>query len=201
MSLMDTPDVTWDQVDMPTYVKSVREVAMGEWGLNGIDIDAESGMPGNVYVDTMVNLVTSLRNELGSGALLTYVCYTYGQKILGGTDSNYDEEIIPQIIDSVDWISTMGYFWDTADQQKVFNAYAALKNVTPEKILIGVGCYYGQGQTTPLSECETLAAWQPASGTKGGMMLYPTNNDNENVTGQPNWTWTNGIANNLAPSS
>lgn len=127
-----------------------------------------------------------------------YTCYTYGQEVLGGVDSNFDAEIIPQIASSINWINTMGYFWGTLDQETVFNAYARLKNMSPEKICIGVGCGYGDGsQFTPLPECETLASWQPSGASKCGMMLFNENNDNEVMSGKPNWTWTNAIASNL----
>jgi hypothetical protein len=199
MTLMDSGSIHWNNVDIATYVQSVNDVAMGQWGMNGIDIDAESGMEPSAYVATMVNLVNSMRGAIGPDALLTYTCYTYGQQVLGGFDSNFDAQIIPQIAASIDWINTMGYFWNTADQQTVFNAYASLENMTPEKVCIGVGCGYGDGsQFTPLPECETLAAWQPSSGTKCGMMLFNENNDNTVMSGKPNWTWTDGIANNLA---
>ena len=195
MSLMDSGSIHWNNVDIATYVQSVNDVAIGQWGMNGIDIDAESGMDPSVFVDTMVNLVTSMRQAIGPSALLTYTCYTYGQQILGGYDSNFDAQVIPQIASSIDWINTMGYFWGTQDQETVFNAYASLQNMSPEKICIGVGCGYGDGyKFTPLDECTTLAAWQPSSGTKCGMMLFNENNDNEIMSGEPNWTWTNAIA-------
>lgn len=39
LSLLDSPDVQWDQIDIPTFAKSVKEVAIdGEWGFNGIDV-------------------------------------------------------------------------------------------------------------------------------------------------------------------
>jgi len=200
MTLMDSGSIHWNDVDIATYVASVNDVAMGTWGMNGIDIDAESGMDPSVYVATMVNLVTSMRTAIGNDALLTYTCYTYGQNVLYGIpDSNFDAEIIPQIAGSIDWINTMGYFWDTSAQETVFNAYASLQNMTPEKICIGVGCGYGDGTDfTPLDECETLAAWQPSSGSKCGMMMFNENNDNTIMSGQPDWTWTNAIANNLS---
>jgi hypothetical protein len=196
MSLMDSGSIHWNNVDIATYVQSVNDVAItGEWGLDGIDIDAESGMPANVYVDTMVNLVNSMRAAIGPDKLLTYTCYTLGN----GYDSNFDAEILPQIADSIDWINTMGYFWPTSQMETAFNTYA--KIVGPEKVAIGVGCGYGDGtEFTPLSECATLASWQPASATKAGMMMFNINNDCPAMSGQPIWTWTDTIANNLTGS-
>jgi hypothetical protein len=201
MSLMDTPQAPWDSVDIATYAQSVNSVALRQWGLRGIDVDAESQMSSTDYVTTMVSLVTSLREAIGNAALLTYTCYTYGQKIVtGAPDSNFDEEIIPQIAGSIDWINTMGYFWTTSQQEQVFDAYAALPDMSPEKICIGVGCGYQGGASTPLDECTSLASWQPSSGSKCGMMLFNTNNDNQIVTGESNWTWTNSIAKHLSSS-
>lgn len=193
MSLMDSSTIHWNNVDIPSYVQSVQQVAMGQWGLNGIDVDAESGMPADVYVDTMVNLVTSLRQALGSNALLTYTAYTLGQKVLGyGTDFNFDGEILPKIASTIDWVNTMGYFWDTQDQQTAFAAYADL--VGPEKVAIGVGVDYQGGASTPLDEVSALASWQPASGSKAGMMLYALDGDAPQFTGKPQWTWVDTIA-------
>lgn len=71
MTLMDSPTIHWNQVDIPSYVQNVNQVAIQQWGLNGIDIDAESGMPDDVYVSTMVNLVKSMRAAIGPDKLLT----------------------------------------------------------------------------------------------------------------------------------
>lgn len=192
MTLMDSGTIHWNNVDIPSYCANVNEVALGQWGLDGIDIDAESGMPDDVYVDTMVSLVTNMRSAIGPDALLTYVCYTLGT----GVDSNHDAEILPQINDSINWINTMGYFWSTSQQQAAFDLYANI--VGPEKVNIGVGCGYGNGhQFTPLSECATLAAWQPSGASKCGMMTFNLNNDNPSLSGKPIWTWTDTIANNL----
>lgn len=202
MTLMDSGTIHWNNVNIPSYVASVNSVALGPtssggWGLNGIDIDAESGMDPSAYVATMVDLVNSMRNAIGGDALLTYTCYTYGMQVNGmGSDSNFDAEILPQIAGSLNWINTMGYFWDSDQQITAFNAYANL--IGADKVCIGVGCGYGDGTDfTPLEECSSLAAWQPQGTTKRGMMLFNENNDCPTMSQQPVWTWTDAIANNL----
>jgi len=200
MTFMDTPSTHWNNVDIPAFAASVNTTVLGngpgQWGLNGVDVDAESGMPDDVYVKTMVSLVTNLREAIGPDALLTYTAYTLGMKANGGSDFNHDGEIIPQIAESINWVNMMGYFWDTGEQETAFAAYAGI--VGPEKVTIGIGVCYQDGVSTPLDECSTLAAWQPASGSKAGMMLFVLNNDNPDCTGQPQWTWVNTIANSLA---
>jgi len=80
-------------------------------------------------------------------------------------------EIIPQIAGSINWINTMGYFWDTADQE---TGVQRLRE--PREHVAGEGLrrlrLRRRTQFTPLSECETLASWPPSSGTKCGMMLF-----------------------------
>lgn len=198
MSLMDSSTMHWNQVNIPAYVQSVNQVAIQQWGLNGIDIDAESGMPDDVYVATMVNLVKSMRAAIGPDKLLTYTAYTLGQKVLGGSDSNHDAEILPQIADQIDWVNTMGYFWSTSEQQTAFQAYADI--VGPQKVVIGVGVDYSGGSSTPLSEVAALSSWQP-SGGKAGMMLFALDGDAPQFTGQPQWSWVNTIAQNLGTGS
>jgi len=66
MTLMDSGSIHWNNVDIATYVQSVNDVAMGQWGMNGIDIDAESGMEPSAYVATMVNLVNSMRGAIAA---------------------------------------------------------------------------------------------------------------------------------------
>jgi len=66
LSLMDTPSTHWNNVDIPAFVQNVKaEVIDGEWGLNGIDIDLESGMPADAWAQTFINLIGEFRRVLG----------------------------------------------------------------------------------------------------------------------------------------
>jgi hypothetical protein len=75
----------------------------------------------------------------------------------------------------------MGYFWPLTEMIDQFKQYAAI--VGSQNLLFGVG---GDPFQTPLSESEALAAWEPATGNKGGMMEFNINDD-------PNYQTANAI--------
>lgn len=57
-----------------------------EWGFDGIDIDAESGMPSSQYISSFVSLIKTCCTLLSEGVPLSYTCYL-------GLES-YDGEIL-----------------------------------------------------------------------------------------------------------
>jgi glycosyl hydrolase family 18 (putative chitinase) len=188
MSLLDTPTVHWNQLDLAKFAQTATEVIIGDWGLDGVDVDSESG---GASAEVFTELVTELRKALGprgGGRLLTYDTYLF---------SPDDQQVLAACKDSLDWVNMMAYFLNYDYMISRFAQYAGL--VGPERVAIGVKPGRGTGdQSTPLDEVAQLAAYQPAVGTKRGMMLYALTLDVPFFTDQPAWTWTNTIHDNLS---
>lgn len=184
MSLIDTPTTNWNQINLVTFAQSVKNLVIDEWGLDGIDIDAESSMSDEDYAPAFIELVTEIRKAIGPDKILTYTCYT-------GSDD--DAKIIGATKQYIDGISLMAYFLDEPDMDALFNTYAQWFD--PSRITIGV-----QAGVTPLNEVADLTKWKPNNMTKGGMMLWTLSEDNSAVTGYPNGTWTKTIEDNLENS-
>ena len=100
VSILDTPQTHWDTIDLVKFSKSLKKL-IDDWELDGVDIDAESDMNPNNYINTFVNLVNCIKNEIGN-LPISYTCYT-------GTNGP-DGVILPQIKDKIGWIQLMAYF-------------------------------------------------------------------------------------------
>ena len=73
ISLLDTPDVHWDAIDLNKYAKNIIDF-INEWNIDGIDIDAESDMTPDNYVKSFVDLILNLK-KYNNTVLITYTCY------------------------------------------------------------------------------------------------------------------------------
>jgi chitinase len=177
MSIIDSPTVHWDQVNIPNFANSVKEIILDKWGCDGLDIDAESGMANN-YISNFILLATELKRVLNN-KILTYTCYT-------GTQGP-DGEILKHINDFIDWVQIMAYFDDFDDMISLYNDY----NTIVKEIVIGVKA---GTEFTLLPEVEKLCKWKKG---KKGIMLWTINRDTESFTGYPKFTWSNTIKNNI----
>jgi Glycosyl hydrolases family 18 len=188
MSFMDTPTTWWNSVNVTTFAQSVAQEVMAAsgWGLNGVDVDLESGMPANVWVDTFVSLITALRTAIGPSAILTADAYT---------QSANETAVLEQTKDQLSWVNTMGYGWDAGAMESAAEHYANIMGGM-NKVAIGVGVAYQGGQSTPLSEVAVLAQYAQQNGA--GMMVFPLNNDNPATSGDPAvWGYCSTIEANL----
>jgi chitinase len=171
----------WDNLDPAAFAANVKAIVVDQWGLDGVDLDNEAGsvVPG----DNFVQVVKALRRALGPDALLTLPVF------LGPKRDAY----LSQVREEISFVSTMGY-WSGFDIQLMrFNKYAAL--VGPEKVAIGVADAASSGQNTAFSIVARLAAWNPESAYKAGMMLWNLNPPSleQEATAQ----WCAAIADNL----
>ena len=173
MSIIDSPTVHWDEINIPNFANSVKEIVINKWGCDGIDIDAESGMANN-YVSNFILLATEFRRILGD-KILTYTCYT-------GTQGP-DGAILNHIHELIDWIQIMAYFDNYNDIIALYNDYHTIVNN------IAIGVKAGK-ECTILSEVEKLCKWNQ---NKKGIMLWTINRDTESFTGFPKFTWANTI--------
>jgi chitinase len=170
VSIIDSPTTHWDQVDIPKFAQSAKEILIDDWGVDGFDIDAESGMQNN-YISNFILLITELKKVLNQ-KILTYTCYT-------GTDGP-DGEILNHTKELISWINLMAYFISYEDYISLYQDYnKIIPNVT---IGVKAGIEY-----TLLPEVKKLTLWNP---NKFGMMLWTINRDTFSFTQNPNFTWS-----------
>ena len=181
MSILDTPQTHWNVVNMDEFGQSVKQVAIDEWGCDGVDIDAESGMPSEDYIKCFIELIQTCRKNIGPDKILTYTCYV-------GTGP-YDGHILSATHNMIDGVQLMAYFDDFDAMTALFNNYKTV--VGENKIAIGV-----KAPTTPLEEVKRLCLWNP---NKAGMMMWTLNRDCEEYTGMADFTWIFEIIDNLFP--
>jgi len=177
VSIIDSPSTHWDQVDIPKFAQSAKEILIDQWGVDGFDIDAESGMQNN-YVSNFILLASELKKVL-KNKILTYTCYT-------GTDGP-DGDILYHIKEHISWINLMAYFISTSEYIDLYQNY----NKIIPNITIGVKA---GTECTLLPEVIDLCKWNP---DKFGMMLWTINRDTFTFTKQHNYTWSYTIYDNL----
>jgi len=179
VSVLDTPQVHWDSINILKFSKSLKSL-IDTWNLDGVDIDAESGMDVNNYIPSFINLVKFIKTEIGT-LPLTYTCYT-------GADGP-DGSILSAVGNQIDYIQLMAYF-DTFEG--MVNLYNNYKKIMGDKIVIGVKA--GGDDGTSLDEVKKLCLW---NSNKKGIMLWTLNRDTEQYTNKELNTWSQTINNNL----
>lgn len=156
--------LTWNTIPDPdTFAQNVHTLVT-QWGLDGIDIDPEQGdVTDN---DTFVAVVQALSKYFGPASgtdlIMSFVSYQFSN----------DEPVLQSCASLFNYVMLMGYFWPYDIMIAQFKLYATL--VGSQKLMFGVG---GDPWQTPLDETKELAAWEPSSGTKGGMMEFNINDD------------------------
>jgi chitinase len=179
LSIIDNPTYHWNVIDKDIFSQHVLEV-VNEWGFDGIDIDGESGMPDDVFVQNFVNLTQDIKKKLPSHKIITYTCYE-------GIESN-DGDILRQIKDDIHWINTMAYFDDLQSMKQLYTDY---QTIMDDRICIGVKAgSKDDSSVTPLDEVKKLCKFEPH---KRGMMLWTINRDTKSFTGYKDHTWANMI--------
>lgn len=194
MSLMDTSTTHWNNVDIPAFVQTFKnEIIDGEWGLNGVDIDLESGMPSNVWAATFTSLIQEFRKVLGPKAA-SPSGMSKSRISVAAYRINLEQPILSAAGADLDWLNTMAYWNSAEENEQMFNTY--LQYVS--QVNLGIGVDYQSGQSTDLVQTGLTA--QFAAKTNGcGMMEFALNNDCPTYSGQPQWTWASTIEKNLPP--
>lgn len=187
MSIIDNEDNQWDKVDIPKFAKEASEVIIDKWGLDGVDIDGESGGSSAEIFTQLIQEFRERMGPLGSGRYVTFDSYLF---------SSEDQEILVATNDDLDWVNLMAYFAQYEYMIMLFQNYSSV--VGPQKVTIGVKPGKGGGdQSTPLDEVARLARYQPPEGDKKrGMMMYALTRDLPFYTDHPEWTWTETIHDN-----
>jgi|SRR5882672_6931343 len=192
MCVMDTPSTHWNVVDIPSFVQNFKDVAIdGEWGLNGVDIDMESQTPGN-YTKIMVKLIQEFRKVLGPIGTVNANGQCSSRMSVAAFTPDTDGPVLKVVGKDLDWLNTMAYGDDAAGTEALAAGY--FKHVSQVNMGIGV-CYQG-GQSTDLADVEAMAKYA-GENANYGMMQFPLNNDCEQYSHQPQWTWASAINTNM----
>lgn len=171
LSIMDTPQVSWNNVDIEVFVYNLMTL-IEDWDLDGVNIDAESSMAEN-YIQTFIMLVQTLRRYLGPTRLLTYS--TYGQ-------TEYDTAILNVTREDIDILQTLSYWSNVTDMISTFEWYGNLMNDT-SKIALG----FAVNMTAPATIQQT-GQWLSANGYNKAM-LWSVTQDVEAISGYPDNTY------------
>jgi hypothetical protein len=193
MSLMDTPSTHWNSVDIPAFAQNFKAAVIdGEWGLNGVDIDLESGMPSDVWAQTFTSLIEEFRSVLGPKGTTN----SNGQCISRISVAAYrlylEQPILQAAGADLDWLNTMAYWNDATGNESLFSDY--IEYVA--QVNMGIGVDYQDGQSTDLDQVKLMAQFA-ANTASCGMMEFALNNDCEQYSQQPQWTWASAIHSNM----
>ena len=172
LSIMDTPQVSWSNVDIEVFSYNLLTL-IEDWDLDGVNIDAESSMPYDVYVQTFITLVQTLRRYLGPNRLLTYS--TYGQ-------TEYDTAILNVTKQDIDILQTLSYWSNATDMISTFEWYGNVMNDT-SKIALGFAV-----NMTNLMTIQQTGHWLATNGYNK-TMLWSLTQDVEAINGYPDGTY------------
>lgn len=153
----------WNTIPDPdTFAQNVYNLVK-EWGLDGIDIDPEQSVaPDQGFVSVVQALSKYFGPASDTGLIMSFVSYELFN----------DQTVLQPCASLFNYVMLMGYFWKEPEMISQFNQYAAI--VGAQNLMFGIG---GDPWQTPLAETKALAAWEPASGNKGGMMEFDINED------------------------
>jgi hypothetical protein len=193
MSLLDTPHAQWDEVDIPAFVRNVKEqVIDSPWGLNGVDIDLESGMPSGMWTASFRSLIQEFRSQLGPKGVTNSSGRVVSRLSVVAYRPRLEKALLEDVGQELDWLNTMAYWQDLSASQQMFKTYRQWV----DQVNIGIGVSYQRGQSTSLNTVRAIARW--AGQTENcGMMQYALNNDCPQFTNQPEWTWASAIRDGL----
>jgi Glycosyl hydrolases family 18 len=175
------------------FVQTVKQ-SMAEWSVDGVDLDYEPST--YTYNQTLINVVSELRQALGPDALITAPIYSRWL-----TDPSFLRDFAAEL----DFLTTMDYsgYPGFGGTTTLFNQYAQAIGTPSQpaysKVAIGMSCMGPptSGNFTPLHDVKELCGWEPEGGTKKGAMLYTFSYDIQtrpgSGTGQPDGTWTRTI--------
>ena len=152
------PDVGWNDIPDPqVFSNNVKSLIIDGLGFDGIDIDNECPEAPN---ENFENVITALREILGSDHLLTYVTYI----------PERDLPWLSKVGSCFDWVSTMAYWLDTQGQIDLFTSYANL--LGKDKVLIGICC--SDECNTNLQTVKEVCQWIKDQGptSVGGIMVW-----------------------------
>jgi hypothetical protein len=139
------------------------------WNLDGIDIDDEYPTDGAAIIPTVI----ALRKAMPAGKVLSKALWN-------------DLDYIAQIVPSLDYGGIMDYGDSATFLERQFDKYVHA-GFRPGQLMIGVNAGPGGpgAAWTSIPTAAALAAWQPGTAAKMGMMLWSFSQDIQQFTAQP----------------
>src|SRR5262249_53354002 len=140
--------------------------SLGKWGgRKGINSSPHEGnvvAPEQAFTRGEKALSKYFGPAANTGLIMSYVGYQLFN----------DQIVLKPCASLFNYVMLMSYGAKVHAMVEQFKQYAAI--VGAQNLMFGIG---GDPWQTPLSRTEKLAAWEPANGTKGGMMEYNIDND------------------------
>ena len=160
-----TNNPIWNTIPDPdTFALNVYNLVKA-WGLDGIDIDPEQGndvAPDQGFITVVKSLSKYFGPAANTGLIMSYVGYQLFN----------DQIVLKPCASLFNYVMLMSYGSKVDAMIEEFKQYAAI--VGAQNLMFGIG---GDPWQTPLSRTKKLAAWEPANGSKGGMMEYNIDDD------------------------
>jgi chitinase len=193
MSLMDTSSTHWNNVNLQAFAENFKaEVIDGEWGLNGVDIDLESGMPSDVWAQTFTSMIQTFRSVLGPIGTTNSNRQCVSRMSVAAYRPSLEQPVLQAAGSDLDWLNTMAYWNNATSNESLFNEY--LQYVA--QVNMGIGVDYQSGASTDLDQVKAMAKYA-AQTANCGMMEFALNNDCPQYSQQPQWTWASAINSNM----
>ena len=162
-----TPFTTYDSVklDYKQFAAFIKACAIDSLNLDGISLDIEHRAEGNDNYRTLLKEIGKYFGPLSFGsATQMYIAAMFkGYWGEPGFDIGRSKDIMAHL----NFLMDMAYF--NSDYIGRFNQWA--DSIGASKTMIGV-----LNDNNDLAFTTTVAAWQPPSGPKAGIMVYAANN-------------------------
>lgn len=183
LSIVDNPDNQWDKIDIKEFTKNLNEKILF-WGLNGIDIVAESSMNNDVYSSKFIELINTISNICGNEIYITYSC-NYDNKKL-------DADVLSNISSDIDWVNILSFKDPSSPIEEMYNYYYIF---VKDRICI---CIKADEDSISIEQLELISKSYP---NKMGMALWTINRDTNIFTQKEDLIYADTIHKSILDSN
>jgi len=176
----------------PTAFAQTVKNAVDDWGVDGVTVDYEPP-DGDANI---VPVVQAIRAAIGSQAIMTAPIYDQWMSFPNLLKSY---GVLFDYLETMDYTPYPGKKSTLSSYEWYAQTIGSAANPAYGKIAIGVSCMEPSKKNyTPLPDVIDLCKYEPASGTKAGIMLYTLSYDvTSHGSGYPDGTFTKTIHDNL----
>lgn len=165
-----------DQQAYAAYARQLYDTYIGDWGVDGIDIDVES-TPTGEELDRAIGIITELGKLIGPQS-------DSGRYLIYDTNLAGDHPVFAATAELYDYVLLQAYGRNVSTIQGTWSTFAPL--ISSCQFLLGFSFYEendasgGWGDTLePFEDSRAVeyAKWQPFGGEKGGVFAYAIDRD------------------------